>query len=1063
MSDNLNNKIDEDLYSRQIIFLGMETMKKISQLKILIIGVRGLGIEIAKDIIVSGPNQVTIFDPNEAKIEDLGSNFYLSEKDIGKRRDESCLPKLKMLNKYVNVNFLEETSIQNIIDKIPGKYNVIVVSEIKKKKNIVLLDEISRKNNICLIYSAICGLTSFIFTDFGPNFTIIDEACSKKRKFLVKNIEKSEKGLVEIEIKGNKDPNIKEYIIFKEVEGMTEINYSEEKKNIFKIEAKDANSFYIGNTLNYSEYKSGGYIEETAKPKTMSYESFIKSLENPFDNDYDYVNHQKKLIFLIFMSLMEFYDKNERLTFLLDKNDFEEIKLLTRQRFDNLKNTNSKIFEEDDIVFNENIIKKLSFSASAEIPCMTSLIGGIVCQEIIKVTGKFRPINQWKIFDFLQFSSNNNIEINYNINKTKTKYDELISVFGDNVIEKVQNLNILLAGAGALGCELLKNLSLLGISNSVLVIDDDNIEISNLNRQFLFQEKHKGMSKASVACNSAKEINSDIKCSFYEKRISPENKNIFNKSYFNDVDFVLGAIDSQEGNYYLVKQCELFEKIFIKGATKGPEGKVECFIPKITCSYNDLEVVKEEEEEKSPSCTRREFPGKIEDCLDNGRDLFDEYFVTLIIDFLKIINKEKLLKKLDVENEIDKFNKLNKIIFFIKNNLILDNSNGKNLDKQLIKYGLEEFYKLFSEEIKNIYKKHPINDTEESTKFWKNKRIPTELEFNVNDELSFNFLLNFIKIFSKMLNIDFPSLKDKAIFKSIVEDCLNEMKNENYANCNLIDPETLFIAISKELDQIQNNECFLEKIKSIKPVNFEKDIPSLGHIQFVHNFANLKAKSYKIPLCDKFYTLQYVGKIAPTTITSTAAVGGYMTLQMIRIVINQINLWGKDNYLSKDFDDIDDEELKENGLHNFYCNLKTNDYFLEQFYKEDLKGKWEVNDLIPIHFSRWYKIYEKGNKTLGEFINYINEKYQIDCSLILSAEDDQCLYKKTKKRKIINKKLEESLGKIEERLNKNIEDVYFDFSQTICKQYNRNNYIFLKIKGFSKNHNYVELPTIQII
>ena len=1062
MNGNFNDKIDEELYSRQIIFLGMDTMKKISNLKILIIGVRGLGIEISKDIIVSGPNEVTIFDPNEVKIEDLGSNFYLSEKDIGKRRDESCLDKLKMLNKYVNVNFLEETSIQNIIVKIPGKYNVIVVSEILSKKNIVLLDEISRKNNICLIYSAICGLSSFIFTDFGPNFTIIDEACSKKRKFFVKNIEKSEKGLVEIEMNDKKDSNLKEYILFKDVEGMTEINYSEEKKNIFKIEPKDLNSFYIGNTLSYSDYKSGGYIEETVKPKSMRYENFSKSLENPFDNDYDYMNYQKKFIFLVFMALMEFYDKNERLTFLHDKNDFEELKSLTKTIFDNLKTHNSKIFEEDDIIFNENIIKNISFSASAEIPCMTSLIGGIVCQEIIKATGKFRPINQWKILDFLQFSSNDNIEANDNLNKTKTKYAELVSVFGEKVVEKVQNLNILLAGAGALGCELLKNLSLFGISNSVLVIDDDNIEISNLNRQFLFHEKHKGMSKASVACNSAKEINSDLKCSYYEKRISPENKNIFNKSYFNDVDFVLGAIDSQDGNYYLSKQCELFEKIFIKGATKGPEGKVECFFPRITCSYNDLEVA-QEEEEKSPSCTRREFPGKIEDCLDNGRDLFDEYFVTLIIDFCKIINREIIIKKLDIENEIDKFNKLNKIIYFIKYKFNLKNSNEMELDKQFIKYGLEEFYKLFTSEIKNIYARHPINETEESIEFWKNKRIPTELQFNVNDELCLNFLFNFIKIFSKMLNIDSSSLKDKNIFKTIVEDCLNEMNNDNYANCIITEPENLFKTISKEIDEIGNNDSLLDKIKNIKPVNFEKDIPSFGHVQFVHNFANLKAKSYKIPFCDKFYTLQYVGKIAPTTITSTAVVGGYMALQMVRIVINQLNLWGKENYLAINFQDIDDEELKENGLHNFYCNLKTNDYNLEEFYKEDLKGKWEVNNLIPLNFSRWYKILEKGDKTLGEFINYINKKYDIDCTLILSAEDDQCLFKKTKKKKRTNAKFEETLKKMEENLNKKIEDVYFDFSQSICKQYNRNNFIFLKIKGFSNKNNYVELPTIHII
>ena len=295
------------------------------------------------------------------------------------------------------------------------------------------------------------------------------------------------------------------------------------------------------------------------------------------------------------------------------------------------------------------------FSASAEIPCMTGFIGGVVCQEIIKTTGKFRPIDQWEIFDFLQYSSiipeEEKFSLNISNNElSKTRYYELISIFGDKIVSKLQNLNIFLAGAGALGCELLKNLSLFGISGSILVIDDDNIEISNLNRQFLFHEEHKGKSKAYIACKSAKEINNDLQCNYISKRISPDNKNIFNKTYFNKVDFVLGAIDSNQGNYYLVKQCELFDKIFIKGGTGGPAGKIESFIPQITCSYNNIKYIGAEEE-KSPSCTRREFPGKIEDCIDNARDLFDEYFVTLINDLLKLINGNEKLLKLEVENE----------------------------------------------------------------------------------------------------------------------------------------------------------------------------------------------------------------------------------------------------------------------------------------------------------------------------------------------------------------------------------------------------------------------------
>ena len=178
-----SDNIDEDLYSRQIIYLGIDSMKKISQLKLLIIGLRGLGVEIAKNIIVSGPKSVTIFDSNKVEINDLGSNFYLSEKDIGKRRDESCISKLKRLNKYVQVNYLKESNINEIYSKLSGNFNVLIVTEMLPKDDIILLNDISRNNNICFIYSVICGLCSFIFSDFGKNFTIYDEVCAKKRKY----------------------------------------------------------------------------------------------------------------------------------------------------------------------------------------------------------------------------------------------------------------------------------------------------------------------------------------------------------------------------------------------------------------------------------------------------------------------------------------------------------------------------------------------------------------------------------------------------------------------------------------------------------------------------------------------------------------------------------------------------------------------------------------------------------------------------------------------------------------------------------------------------------------
>ena len=112
-------KVDDDLYSRSIFTYGMETMKRISTLKVLIIGMRGLGVETAKNILLSGPSEVDIFDPNKVKISDLGSNFFLSESDVDKvNRDEGCVEKLSELNKSVKVSVLKVEQKDNINDYI---------------------------------------------------------------------------------------------------------------------------------------------------------------------------------------------------------------------------------------------------------------------------------------------------------------------------------------------------------------------------------------------------------------------------------------------------------------------------------------------------------------------------------------------------------------------------------------------------------------------------------------------------------------------------------------------------------------------------------------------------------------------------------------------------------------------------------------------------------------------------------------------------------------------------------------------------------------------------------
>ena len=78
-------EIDEGLYSRQLYVLGHDAMRRMASSDVLISGLGGLGVEIAKNVILGGVKSVTLHDDALCQISDLGSQFYLTEADIGEQ------------------------------------------------------------------------------------------------------------------------------------------------------------------------------------------------------------------------------------------------------------------------------------------------------------------------------------------------------------------------------------------------------------------------------------------------------------------------------------------------------------------------------------------------------------------------------------------------------------------------------------------------------------------------------------------------------------------------------------------------------------------------------------------------------------------------------------------------------------------------------------------------------------------------------------------------------------------------------------------------------------------
>ena len=172
---NLNDDKVKDRWSRYIGAMGMEAVRRQANSTILIYGAGGLGIEIAKNLVLSGCKELVLQDNKLTTYYDLSSQFYLNENDIGKNRAECCIKKLQNLNYYVKVTSSKDNLPDNEKDMSKlKKYNVIVLTECDYDIAIKI-NKFCRENKIYLIVCDIYGAAGRIINDFGDEFIVNDK------------------------------------------------------------------------------------------------------------------------------------------------------------------------------------------------------------------------------------------------------------------------------------------------------------------------------------------------------------------------------------------------------------------------------------------------------------------------------------------------------------------------------------------------------------------------------------------------------------------------------------------------------------------------------------------------------------------------------------------------------------------------------------------------------------------------------------------------------------------------------------------------------------------------
>jgi ubiquitin-like 1-activating enzyme E1 B len=176
---------------------------------------------------------------------------------------------------------------------------------------------------------------------------------------------------------------------------------------------------------------------------------------------------------------------------------------------------------------------------------------------------------------------------------------------GPALLRKIQESKILLVGSGGIGCELLKNFALSGFRH-VEAIDLDTIDVSNLNRQFLFRSQHVGMPKCHVACAAASKMAPDDQVKFIPRHGNVCDNSKFNVQYVSQFNLVLNALDNLVARRRVNRLCLAANVPLIEAGTTGYLGQVKVIDKRSNVAC--YECVTQETQKVYPICTIRSTP-----------------------------------------------------------------------------------------------------------------------------------------------------------------------------------------------------------------------------------------------------------------------------------------------------------------------------------------------------------------------------------------------------------------------------------------------------------------------
>ncbi|XVF46203.1 hypothetical protein PTKIN_Ptkin03bG0008700 [Pterospermum kingtungense] len=876
-SANLND-IDEDLHSRQLAVYGRETMRRLFVSNVLISGMQGLGAEIAKNLILAGVKSVTLHDEGVVELWDLSSNFVFSESDVGKNRALASVQKLQELNNAVILSTLTtKLTKEQLLD-----FQAVVFTDIGFEKAIEFNDYChNHQPPISFIKAEVRGLFGSIFCDFGPEFTVVDTDGEDPHTGIIASISNDNPALVSCVDDERLEFQDGDLVVFSEVHGMTELNDGKPRK----IKSARPYSFTLEeDTTNFGTYIKGGIVTQVKQPKVLNFKPLREALKDPGDfllSDFSKFD-RPPLLHLAFQALDKFVSDLGRFPVAGSEEDAHKLISIAG-------NINESLGDGRVEDINPKLLRHFAFGSRAVLNPMAAMFGGIVGQEVVKAcSGKFHPLFQFFYFDSVESLPTGPLDPS-DFKPLNSRYDAQISVFGSKLQKKLEDAKVFIVGAGALGCEFLKNIALMGVScgdqGKLTITDDDVIEKSNLSRQFLFRDWNIGQAKSTVAASAATTINPRLNIEALQNRVGPETENVFDDTFWENLTVIINALDNVNARLYVDQRCLYFQKPLLESGTLGAKCNTQMVIPHLTENYG---ASRDPPEKQAPMCTVHSFPHNIDHCLTWARSEFEGLLEKTPAEVNAYLSNPVEYKTAQRDaGDAQARDNLERVLGCLEKEKC-------EAFQDCITWARLRFEDYFVNRVKQLIYTFPEDAaTSTGAPFWSApKRFPQPLQFSAADSSYLQFVMAASILRAETFGIPIPDWvkHPKMLAEAVDRVIVPDFQPKEDAKIVTDEKATTLSAASVDDAAVINELIFklelctenLPQGFKMKPIQFEKDDDTNYHMDLIAGLANMRARNYSIPEVDKLKAKFIAGRIIPAIATSTAMATGLVCLELYK-------------------------------------------------------------------------------------------------------------------------------------------------------------------------------------